>query len=107
MRFSKFAAACAAFALLLARPSLGDESTAPPSSAAGQSAVAQPNEQEKPEAQKDPEAIVCKKEGVQTGTRLARKDGKCLTQREWDEIANSARENAERAQEQSSVTTGP
>jgi hypothetical protein len=80
MRFSGLAVACAVALLSLSAPSLAEQ-TQPPEQAPAQ----------------DPDEVICKKLEADTGTRLGKRK-ECRTRREWDQIAEEAKQNLQKSQ---------
>jgi hypothetical protein len=97
MRFLGLAAACAVALLSLSVPSFAEQ-TQPPAPAEGQPAAEQPAEvAPEQEPAKDPNEVICKKLEAETGTRLGKRK-ECRTRREWDQLAEEAKENLQKSQ---------
>jgi hypothetical protein len=97
MRFSGLAVACAVALLSLSAPSLAEQ-TQPPASVEGQPAAPQPAEAAPEQAPaQDPDEVICKKLEADTGTRLGKRK-ECRTRREWDQIAEEAKQNLQKSQ---------
>ncbi len=96
MRFLLSAAAAVAL-MSFATVSFAEEQAAP-APADGQAAAQQPAEAtaEQPPAE-DPDEVICKKLPAETGTRLGKRK-ECHTRKEWDQIADEARQATEEAQ---------
>jgi hypothetical protein len=103
MRFSSYrlAAACVVALLSAAVPASAEEPAQPAATttpAAPTEATTQTAEQPAAPAE-NPDEVICKKLPAETGTRLARQKKECHTRREWNEIAEAAKQTLEKAQD--------
>jgi hypothetical protein len=97
MRFKSFAAACAIATMALTAPAFAEE-TPPAPTAEAQPAAQQPAETTAAQTPaEDPNEVICKRLEAETGTRLGKRK-ECRTRREWDQIAEEAKQNLEKSQ---------
>ena len=98
MRFlsHQIAAACVVALLSIASPVSAEETPAQPMTPAQPAATDTAQQPATPA--EDPNEVICKKLPPETGTRLARAKKECHTRREWEEMAEEAKQSTEKAQ---------